>query len=476
VSPLITRMIMMNIIRQRKIKKAIAAGAVVFGLLAINAQPLYAQATHTSQDWAQTVALPGQGDTLRNYLARLRAALLKAKENPDLQKPLKLSAKVTAEGRTGIRRLRIRNFQFLSDGSKGSAESNLGAGSWPTVVGVLGSAVAQDFLFQAALKNIPIDGLEVVFTSIPASAASSGGGRVTYPQNLNYTAYIDSPATDAQLDELRQTVERESAVLNLVSKSQEIDHGTLTYTQTPAERDPAVTLEGLREFLADKRRASQGAVPFGSPPRAARGGQNRGQGATPDSSTPAAGAPATATPIAAAGGEAGTPASPPDARPRRNQGEPPLRAHIKVEGGSGIRHIRTDASNFQIIHDSPRYLAGHNLGPVAEEHILGVMITCLTHIYEIQAANRQVPIDVLELEVEGTLSSHIGASGTPPRYSGISYKVHIGSPASKETIDELQKAVEAACPIYNMLKNSQEIKGSIVRGGYKEPVRTAAVD
>ena len=35
----------------------------------------------------------------------------------------------------------------------------------------------------------------------------------------------------------------------------------------------------------------------------------------------------------------------------------------RVEGGTGIRHIRTDVSNFQVIHDYPRYLAGHNPRP-----------------------------------------------------------------------------------------------------------------
>src|SRR6185503_10698464 len=137
-----------------------------------------------------------------------------------------------------------------------------------------------------------------------------------------------------------------------------------------------------------------------------------------------------------------------------NRGEPPLRAHVKVEAGTGIRHIRTDDSNFQIIHDSPRYLAGHNLGPVAEEHILGVMITCLTHIYEIQAASQQVVLDTLELEVEGTLTPRLGSTATPPRFRDIRYSVHIGSPEPKERIEHLQQSVEATCPIYNMLQDA----------------------
>ncbi|RYX86409.1 OsmC family peroxiredoxin [bacterium] len=406
------------------IKNIVAFSSLTLGLLAIHSQPLLAQATHTTQDWAQ--ATTGyKNDSLRDYLARLKSALLLANKQPEQAQPLKFSASVVAEGRTGIRHLRIRNFQFLSDGTPDVGEYNLGAGSWPSVVGVLGSAVAQDFLTQAAIKGIPLDELEVVFTSRPGAAPSATGGRgVTYPRALTYTAYIVSPASDAQLEDLRRTVERVSPVLNLVSQSQNIEHGQLIYTQTPKDRGNA--LPGLRDFLDGKRAAAK------------------------------------------------LPPTRPTTPTRRGGGEPPLRAHIKVEGATGIRHIRTDTSNFQMIHDNPRYLAGHNLGPVAEEHILGVMITCLTHIFEIQATNRGVDLDSLELEVEGTLTRRIGSIETPPKFENIRYRVHIGSPESKETIEQLQQAVESSCPIYNMLKDSQEIKGNIVRGPYREPLTIEA--
>ena len=125
-------------------------------------------------------------------------------------------------------------------------------------------------------------------------------------------------------------------------------------------------------------------------------------------------------------------------------------------------------TRFQIIHDSPRDFAGHDLGPTAEEHQLGVMGTCLTHIFEIQAALRQVTLDSLEIRVEGTLTPRIG-SGTqnPPRFQNIQYSVHIESPASSQEIDELRKAVEAVCPIYNLLKDAQPVEGRIIRERYR---------
>jgi uncharacterized OsmC-like protein len=409
---------------QNHLRRIVTCSAAALGASLLTSQPLHAQATHASQDWAQSPGAPDDGDSLRLFQTRLRSAIFLLKGRPDQDQPLKLSGSVTAESRTGVRRLRIRNFQILSDGGRETAEFELGAGSWPSVVGVLGSAVAGDFLTQAAVRGIPIDELEVVFTSRPRAARPQGkGARVIYPQALAYTAFIVSPASDANLEELRAAVERLSPVLNLVTQSQKIDHGRLIYTPTPSQRE-GTTLGGLREFLEDKHAATQGATP----PEGRKGAASLA----------------------------------------RNDGRPPLRAHVKVEGGTGIRHIRTDVRNFQVIHDYPRYLAGHNLGPVPEEHLLGTMITCLTHIYEIEAAKKRVVLDTLELEVEGTLTTHLGNTSAPPTFKDIHYTVRIGSPESRETIEELQRSVEAVCPIYNMLKNPQPIAGRIVRGPYSE--------
>src|SRR5262249_52317735 len=77
-------------------------------------------------------------------------------------------------------------------------------------------------------------------------------------------------------------------------------------------------------------------------------------------------------------------------------------------------------------------------------------------------------LDTLELEVEGTLTTRLGNTSAPPTFNDIHYTVRIGSPESRETIVDLQRSVEAVCPIYNMLKNPQPIAGSIVRGPYSE--------
>jgi hypothetical protein len=399
-------------------RAAFVAGLVVLllPLSATRSGTLAAQSAAAAPAAGVSDVLP-----LSNYLTRLRAALTRSTTDA---RAVPLRARVTAESRSGVRRLRIRDFQLLSDSERTLAGYNLGAGSWDTEVGVLGSAVANEFLFQAAAAGIELEAVDVVFTSHQDApgAAPRAAGQVNYPRNLRYTAYIVSTASDTELDALRLKVEQTSPVLNFVAQPQDIPHGKVVYTQSPATPPPNAP-PGLRDFLVEKRAALQ------------QRQQAEKSGAKPS---------------------------------------PPLRAHVRVEGGTGLRHVRTGEDRFQFIHDNPRDLAGFDLGPTVEEHQLGVMGTCLTHIFEIQAAQRQVVLDGLELEVEGTLTPRRGASD-PPRLRDVRYTVFITSPASEKDVDGLRAAVEAVCPIYNLLKDPQVITGRVVRERFKEETPERAI-
>jgi uncharacterized OsmC-like protein len=140
------------------------------------------------------------------------------------------------------------------------------------------------------------------------------------------------------------------------------------------------------------------------------------------------------------------------------------KAHVTAEGRSGVRRIRI--RDHQILSDSDAGFAGYDLGPTSPELQLGVLGSCLTHIFLIQAAAREVPLDSIEVEVSATLDPRAGRPGfedVPVYPHDISYIVHIGSPADDETIGELYAAVERACPVLNLLRNPQEITGSVVR-------------
>jgi len=141
-----------------------------------------------------------------------------------------------------------------------------------------------------------------------------------------------------------------------------------------------------------------------------------------------------------------------------------LSANVKAEGRSGVRRIRI--RDHQILSDSPPDFAGYSFGPGSPELQLGVLGSCLTHIFLIQAADRQVPLDGIEVDVSGQIDPRANQPGfehVPVYPHNIQYTVKLSSPASDAEIAELHAAVERVCPILNLLVNPQEITGSVVR-------------
>lgn len=352
---------------------------------------------------------------LRDYLTDKRAAIRALSAQDGV--PTSIHTKVTAESRSGVRRLRIGaggEFQYISDSGRDYAGYNLGAGSWDSFVGVLSSAIADEYLVQAAAANVPLDSLDVVFTSVPKRKSKD----LSYPNNLSYVAYIDSPATDAQLQALKRAVHERSSAINLVTQPQQISRIDVEYTQTPAHRDPSLP-PGLRDFITQEKRpavlAKQKEAETGSQP--------------------------TAEPLVA-------------------------RAH--VEPHTGLRQVFIGKDGYHLqLHDSAPGLLGYGLAPTAEEHLIGVTTTCPTHIFEVQAGARNVLLDSLEVTADAELSPRFGKNvPAPAHYRNIRYTARIESPASEQEILALRDAVEETCPLYNLLKDAQTLEGTIVHAAY----------
>jgi uncharacterized OsmC-like protein len=134
---------------------------------------------------------------------------------------------------------------------------------------------------------------------------------------------------------------------------------------------------------------------------------------------------------------------------------------VKAEGRSGVRRIRI--RDFQIVSDSPADFAGYDLGPGSPELLLGALGSCLTHTYLIQAADLGVPLDALEVEVSAKLDPRAGLVGKDHSIfpDGISYTVHIESPAETAATERLREAVERACPVLNFLQAPRPIRGEL---------------
>ena len=151
---------------------------------------------------------------------------------------------------------------------------------------------------------------------------------------------------------------------------------------------------------------------------------------------------------------------------REPAGPRTLEANVTAEGRSGVRRIRI--RDFQVISDSPPDFAGYNLGPSSPELQLGALGSCLTHVFLIQAADLEIPLDALTVKVRGELDGRARQEGfehIPIYPHNIWYDVQVESTAPAEDIRRLHEAVEAACPILNLLVQPQTIRGTVHLNG-----------
>jgi hypothetical protein len=164
--------------------------------------------------------------TLNEYLGEKRQAIAVRQSRIDAGDgaPLTLAARVRAEGRSGIRRIRIRDFQVISDSNADFAGYDLGPSSPELQLGVLGSCLTHTFLIQAATLGVPLDSLELEISGIiDPRAGSSGFEDVPIcPHEIRYAALIESSATPAEIRALREAVERNCPILTLLRQPQAI--------------------------------------------------------------------------------------------------------------------------------------------------------------------------------------------------------------------------------------------------------------
>ena len=177
---------------------------------------------------------------LNEYLGHKRDAFRTLKANaakPDYA-PTQLRARVAAEGRSGIRRIRIRDFQVLSDSPPSFVGYDIGPSSPELALGALGSCLTHSYLIQAAVHELPIASLEIEVTGrIDARAGIAGHEDVpVYPHDIAYTVHIVSPASEAAIAAVREAVERSCPILNLLRHPQAIG-GRIEHSRAlPASR------------------------------------------------------------------------------------------------------------------------------------------------------------------------------------------------------------------------------------------------
>ncbi len=162
------------------------------------------------------------GLELGTYLERKRDLMGKVREaapTDPAERQQRLTAQVTAEGSSGIRRVRIRDFQIITDTGPAIGGFDLGPRAPELLLGALGSCISHTILIQAALQQIPVDNLTIDLTGDIDSLAGHTDipGGVT---NLNYTVTVESSASPEQIAGLTGLLGAICPVHNVVEHAQ----------------------------------------------------------------------------------------------------------------------------------------------------------------------------------------------------------------------------------------------------------------
>lgn len=368
----------------------------------------------TFKNAKKQAVLAKNAPSLRDHLKARKVALEAWNAIPasELQ-PVTLTANVVAKNRAGYRELRVREFHYIGDCGYGDGGQDAGVETQTTAAAVFASDLADSYINQAALAGVAIDSLTIEIHGQPDKVPTN---RVKYNRNFLYTIYIDSPASDAELERLAQLAEENSSVVSLIKQAVTVPVNIVYKHSSPERKVEGATLAGLREYIHGKRQAKLAAQ---------EAAKNRPQ----------------------------------------TERKGPITGPWATVFPNGVRQL-TISNKYHIVHDNPAYLGGTNLGLTSRENALGVLGTCLTHISEGQAALLDLNIDSLRVQVEGEWDPRAGRKGfenVPIAPQNLRVTLYVTTPEPYSVIRKWIDQTENVCPMYNVFKDTQTFEHKIVR-------------
>ncbi|MCA9824012.1 MAG: OsmC family protein [Dehalococcoidia bacterium] len=160
---------------------------------------------------------------LRHYLQHKKAAMdAAAAEHPDPSHWREaVEAVCVADDESGVRKLRLRDWEFIGDSGPAFGGQNLGPSSPELLCGVISTCLTHTYLIGAAHLGVPVDRVEVRATADNNDAPLLGiaGSDPLLPFNIRATVTLVAPdATDAQLGRLHRYAEQ-CPITNLIRNS-----------------------------------------------------------------------------------------------------------------------------------------------------------------------------------------------------------------------------------------------------------------
>lgn len=107
-----------------------------------------------------------------------------------------------------------------------------------------------------------------------------------------------------------------------------------------------------------------------------------------------------------------------------------------------------------LVVDEPEQLGGDDSGPNPVELVLAALGTCQEITYRAYATALGIPLDKVSVKLEGDIDLRgffAVDDSVRPGYQKIRGTVHLESSAGEEALQQLRQAVNAHCPVLDIL-------------------------
>ncbi|RMH35531.1 MAG: OsmC family peroxiredoxin [Acidobacteria bacterium] len=141
-----------------------------------------------------------------------------------------------------------------------------------------------------------------------------------------------------------------------------------------------------------------------------------------------------------------------------------LRAAVTVAAGTGLRPVRV--RDHTVLSDSGPGLGGYDLGPNAPELLLAAMASCVAHSALAIAADRELALDELQVEVTGQIDYRgtlAVSAEAPVAPTGLRYTIRYRGEVSDSEMAALQADLERLCPVLLAVLQPQSLSGQVER-------------
>jgi uncharacterized OsmC-like protein len=151
---------------------------------------------------------------------------------------------------------------------------------------------------------------------------------------------------------------------------------------------------------------------------------------------------------------------------RDDPGRARVTIRVATELGEGMR-CETSARGHTVFADEPRSFGGGDTAQSPVEMLLSSLVTCQAITYRLWAAELGIALEQIEVEVAGDLDlrGYLGMDGDAPAgYRALRIRVGLSGPETRERYAELAEAVDAHCPVLDVLSRPIPVERELTIG------------